>query len=67
MTRGDWSRASWSKSNGSGDCVEVAIVGETIGLRDSKDPTGPVLTCTYRSWREFLRIIRQDAPSAIEQ
>ena len=36
-----WRRSSFSGSNG-GDCVEVA---PTLGaLRDSKDPSGPVLT-----------------------
>ena len=67
MTPTNWSRASWrksSRSNGSGDCVEVAMTGEMIGLRDSKDPTGPVLTCTHHSWQEFLRLVTQDTGPA---
>jgi hypothetical protein len=36
-----WKKSSFSGSNG-GSCVEVA---STLGaLRDSKNPTGPVLT-----------------------
>jgi uncharacterized protein DUF397 len=36
-----WRKSSYSSSNG-GDCVEVA---STLGaLRDSKNPSGPVLT-----------------------
>jgi hypothetical protein len=36
-----WTKSSFSGSNG-GDCVEVA---STLGaLRDSKSPSGPVLT-----------------------
>lgn len=35
----------WRKSTYStqGNCIEVADFGETIGVRDSKDPEGPVL------------------------
>jgi hypothetical protein len=70
MTFTDWSRVSWrksSKSNGSGDCVEVAVVGETIGLRDSKDPAGPVLVCTHGAWQGFLRLVKDGAGTAGER
>ena len=39
-------RVTWRKStrsNGSGDCVEVADLGGAVGVRDSKDHDGPVL------------------------
>ena len=42
----DLSTARWRKSTRSSDsntCVEVAFVGQAVGLRDSKNPTGPVL------------------------
>jgi hypothetical protein len=43
----DLSRAVWreaSRSNGQGGaCVEVAFVPSAVGIRDSKNPTGPVL------------------------
>ncbi|GAB3054882.1 hypothetical protein GCM10027186_02400 [Micromonospora schwarzwaldensis] len=32
-----------------GDLVGV------VGVRDSKDPTGPVLTFTADAWRAFVR------------
>ncbi len=54
---GDRSRAVWrksSRSGGSGDCVEVAIAGDTIGVRDSKDPEGPVLRFGRSEWQAFL-------------
>ena len=60
MTPTDWSRATWcksSRSNGSGDCVEVAMSGGMIGLRDSKDPAGPILICTHHEWQEFLHLV----------
>ncbi|PWR09489.1 DUF397 domain-containing protein [Micromonospora acroterricola] len=50
--------ATWRKSTRSGtqgDCVEVAdnLVG-VVGVRDSKDPAGPVLTFDPHSWRAFV-------------
>ncbi|WP_405091810.1 DUF397 domain-containing protein [Micromonospora sp. NBC_01392] len=51
--------AIWRKSSRSGqsECVEVAgnLVG-VVGVRDSKDPTGPVLTFTADAWRAFVRV-----------
>jgi hypothetical protein len=50
--------ATWRKSTRSGtqgDCVEVADnLPGVIGVRDSKDPAGPVLTFDPRSWRSFV-------------
>jgi hypothetical protein len=39
--------AEWRKSTRSSDtatCVEVTFAGPAVGLRDSKNPTGPILT-----------------------
>ncbi|MEO3746224.1 DUF397 domain-containing protein [Plantactinospora sp. B5E13] len=54
--------ATWRKStrsNGhSGDCVEVADnLPGIVGVRDSKDPTGPALTFEPRAWRAFVRTV----------
>ena len=48
-----WIKSSLSFSNG--NCVEVASMsaGE-IGVRDSKDPEGPVLRFTPDEWQAFL-------------
>ena len=48
------------RSNGSGgDCVEVAdLPGGTCAVRDSKQPTGPVLTVTATEWIAFTAGIR---------
>jgi hypothetical protein len=48
------------RSNGSGgDCVEVAdLPGGTCAVRDSKQPTGPVLTVTVAEWSAFTAGVR---------
>ncbi|MEU7766498.1 DUF397 domain-containing protein [Nocardia sp. NPDC049190] len=54
----DLSKAEWFKSSHSGtqaDCVEVAfLVGGPVGVRDSKDPTGPALVFTPTEWAAFI-------------
>jgi hypothetical protein len=48
-----WMKSSLSFSNS--NCVEVAsLPGGQIGVRDSKDPEGPVLRFTSGEWRAFL-------------
>ena len=51
----DWRKSSTSNSVG---CVEVAFVGESILVRHSKDPSGPVLTFSEREWAAFLTGVR---------
>ncbi|MEV6693334.1 DUF397 domain-containing protein [Micromonospora sp. NPDC051196] len=52
------SGAQWRKSSRSGSsdqCVEVATnVSGVVGVRDSKDPAGPVLTFDPYAWRVFV-------------
>jgi uncharacterized protein DUF397 len=49
---------SWIKSSLSlaqGSCVEVACLPDGgVGVRDSKDPAGPVLRFTPGEWDAFL-------------
>ncbi|WP_227999916.1 DUF397 domain-containing protein [Nocardia australiensis] len=56
MTR-DLSDANWYKSSYSqsgGDCVEVAhLDGGMVGVRDSKNASGPALTFTPAAWDTF--------------
>jgi Domain of unknown function (DUF397) len=46
-----WQRASFC---GGGECVEVAQQRDVIMLRDSKDPSGPVLRYTRAEWEAFV-------------
>ncbi|MEV1154441.1 DUF397 domain-containing protein [Micromonospora chokoriensis] len=43
-----------TRSGGDGDCVEVAGFAESVGVRDSKDRQGPVLTFTPSAWAAFV-------------
>ena len=47
---------AWTKSSfsGTGNCVEVAVDGDSILLRDTKDRAGAVLTFTEAEWQAFL-------------
>ncbi|MEU2103705.1 DUF397 domain-containing protein [Nocardia sp. NPDC019255] len=51
------SEATWFKSSyssASRDCVEVAFLSESsVGVRDSKNPTGPVLVFRPTEWDSF--------------
>lgn len=54
LTGARWRTSSRSSGNG-GDCVEVADnLPGVVGVRDSKDPTGPVLVFGPASWGAFV-------------
>jgi hypothetical protein len=54
----DVNRLVWRKSshsNGAGGmCVEAAQAGDQIAVRDSKNPTGPILVFSRGEWEAFL-------------
>jgi hypothetical protein len=59
IPRDSWFKSSRSAANG--NCVEVAFVSGNVAVRDSKDPTGPVLRFTATGWRDFLGSVRSGA------
>ncbi len=51
----------WHKSSRSSNifnCVEVAFAGPVVAVRDSKNPTGSVLTIPPPAWRAFTAALR---------
>jgi hypothetical protein len=53
-----WVKSSFSFANG--NCVEVAeLPGDSVGIRDSRDPGGPFLRFTRTDWAAFLRGVRR--------
>ncbi|GGP48884.1 DUF397 domain-containing protein [Saccharothrix coeruleofusca] len=48
----EWRKSS--RSNGSGNCVEVAASAEVFRVRDSKNAGGPVLTFSGHAVVAFL-------------
>jgi len=48
-----WRTSSYSGSNG-GNCIEIATTAaDTVAVRDSKDPHGPVLAFGLQGWKRF--------------
>jgi Domain of unknown function (DUF397) len=47
----DWRKSSFC---GSSACVEVAMSGDDVLLRDSKDANSPVLRFTADEWTAFV-------------
>lgn len=57
LDRAVWRKSSRSSASGS-DCVEVAEMTGVVGVRDSKDPAGPVLLFSPDSWTGFTISLR---------
>ncbi|MEV4126706.1 DUF397 domain-containing protein [Nocardia sp. NPDC049707] len=52
LDEGDWFKSSHSTANG--ECVEVAFLTEgMVGIRDSKNLSGPALVFAPREWDSF--------------
>jgi hypothetical protein len=52
-------KSSFSGSTG-GNCVEVAHAGDTFGVRDSKNPLGPILAVVGERGQAFLTAVKRD-------
>ncbi|HEX6077370.1 MAG TPA: DUF397 domain-containing protein [Micromonosporaceae bacterium] len=52
MINSDWTKSK--RSDSGGNCVEVRRADHDIQVRDSKNPTGSVLTFTPAEWTAFI-------------
>jgi Domain of unknown function (DUF397) len=50
-----WHKSSYSGASGTGDCVEVAVAAGAVGVRDSKNTSGPTLAFSPTAWRTYTR------------
>jgi hypothetical protein len=55
LSTAEWRTSSYSAGNG---CVEVALVGDQVAVRDSKEAARPILMFTADEWRAFLAGVR---------
>lgn len=48
-----------SRSTGGANCVEIGVADDgTIAMRDSKNPTGPVIEMTLDAFRDLLADVK---------
>lgn len=60
-----WIKSSYSMTNG--NCIEVSgLSRDRIGVRDSKNPRGPILDFTPTEWCAFVRGVRSDVFGRIQ-
>ncbi|MGI5163775.1 DUF397 domain-containing protein [Spirillospora sp. CA-253888] len=53
-----WRKASRSNDTG-GACVELADLGKSVGVRDSKDPLGPKLLLSHATFRALATDLKR--------
>jgi hypothetical protein len=53
-----WRKSSYSSHNGT--CVEVAVAGPLVGVRDSKNIRARHLTLTTAGWNVFVDTVKSD-------
>ena len=51
-----WFKSSYSGGNGA--CIEAADLGNVVGVRDSKVPTGPAFTVSPAAFAAFTAYAR---------
>ncbi|OXR46177.1 hypothetical protein B7C42_01142 [Nocardia cerradoensis] len=65
MSNDRLAEAQWFKSthsSGNSECVEVAFLDhDMVGVRDSKNPSGPALIFTPGEWNAFVGGARSGA------
>lgn len=54
----DWFKSSRSANNAA--CIEVRFVAGTVGVRDTKDRTGPALAFNAATWTTFVTALTME-------
>lgn len=49
----EWRKSSYSGNTGGSSCLEVALGPERVGVRDSKNTSGPTLAFPTTAWQTF--------------
>lgn len=49
-----WRKSSFSSGGGDDNCVEAALTGTVAALRDSKNPSGPILIIPTSAWQVLV-------------
>ena len=57
MSKGTWRKSSFSGHNGS--CVEVALSGPAVGIRDSKNVGSGQLAVPPAGWIAFVNVVKR--------
>lgn len=57
MSPAHWRKSSHSPNEG-GQCVEAGATSEQVAIRDSKQPTGPVMLVSSSEWLALLQMAR---------
>ncbi|MGI8335621.1 DUF397 domain-containing protein [Actinomadura scrupuli] len=55
-----WRKSTYSGDPSIGTCVEVAAIGDTRAIRDSKNPNGPKLSFSVRDLRGLITSIKHN-------
>lgn len=56
-TASTWRKSTYSGNQG-GDCVEVAELTSSVGVRDSKVSNSPIVRTGAEAWSAFLAATR---------
>jgi hypothetical protein len=59
MSTVTWRKSSHSDTQGN-YCVEVASLPHSVGIRDSKNPAGPHLSLSARSFAKLVGRVKAD-------
>ncbi|MEU9379763.1 DUF397 domain-containing protein [Streptomyces sp. NPDC048279] len=54
----DWFKSSYSSAQGD-SCIEIAVTGQAIHVRDSKDVTRPHFAVGRAEWARFVGFVSE--------